>query len=636
MEQDKIRNIAIIAHVDHGKTTLVDAFLKQSKIFRDNQEEMNQEMILDSGELEREKGITIRAKNVSVRYKDYKINIIDTPGHADFGGEVERTLNMAEGCLLLVDAQEGPMPQTKFVLKKALELGLKPMLVINKIDKKFASPKKIMEKANDLFLALATDPDQLEFPVFYAIGRQGKVFKELPEGKLDSEGNLTFDHIEADVTSLLDSIIENIPSPKGDRSEALQMQVNSLEFDTHLGRLLIGKIKRGTVKIGDSVVVLHNDQPDSAKDMGKVKSIKLREGLGYVDVESASAGEIIAITGIESKAIGGTLCIVSKQEPLPTIKISNPSVQIKFEANTSPLMGKEGRFVTAKLLQQRLEREAENNISLKITKGDGGAYFVAGRGELQLSILIETMRREGFEFQVRRPEVIFQEVDGVKSEPLEEVIIDVPSEYQGTVTSSLSERKAELVNMELDTASASGQVRFTYKLLTRNLLGLRNQLLTATKGNLVMNNFLIGYVPYTQQEEIYRKGVLLSSDNGVAMGYSLNTIQERGELFIEPSTQVYEGMIIGINKYDADLEVNPTKERQKSAVRMKHDEITQTALKSIKLLTLEYALLFMNKDEMLEVTPKSLRLRKVYLTKTERDWSKRSNLTDYAKKQMGI
>lgn len=632
MNQQDIRNIAIIAHVDHGKTTLVDAFMKQNHLFRDNQEEMKQEMILDSGELEREKGITIKAKNIAIQYKGYKINIIDTPGHADFGGEVERTLNMADGCILLVDAQEGPMPQTKFVLKKALELGLRPLVVVNKIDKKFANPSKVLDRVNDLFLELATEPEQLEFPVFFAIGRQGKAFNSLPEYQLDTEGNPNYDHISADITPILDAVIEYVPAPTGDREGAFQMQITTLEFDSHMGRFLVGKIRRGTAKVGDSVVIIHSDQEDAKKETGKIKTIRVREGLEYVEVESAGAGEIVSISGIDSTAIGGTLCISTNVEALPTIKISNPSVQIKFEANTSPFMGKEGKFVTAKLLQQRLEKEAETNISLKITKGDGGSYYVAGRGELQLSILIETMRREGYEFQVRRPEVILQEIDGVKSEPIEELIIDVPSEYQGTVTTAVSERKGELQSMDME----GNQVRFTYKILTRNLLGLRSQLLTATKGNLVINNFLLGYVPFSDQPEIYRKGVLIASDGGTAMGYSLNTIQERGELFIGPGTQIYEGMILGLNKFENDLEVNATKERQKSAVRMKHDEITQTSLKAIKPLTLEYALLFLAKDEILEVTPQNLRLRKQYLTKTERDWSKRSNLTDYAKQKMGI
>lgn len=627
-----LRNIAIIAHVDHGKTTLVDAFLKQTNVFRENQEEFKQEMILDSGELEREKGITIRAKNISVKYtaqdgNEYKINIIDTPGHADFGGEVERTLNMAEGCLLLVDAQEGTMPQTKFVLRKALELGLKVIVVINKIDKKFANPKKALEKVSDLFLHLATEDNQLEFPVYYAIGREGKAFEKLPEGDLTVPNST-----QGTIKPLLEGIIKYIPEPNFDTEKPLQMQISSLDFNPHLGRLLVGKVVRGKISTGNSAVVIHSPEVGATKDTGVIKKLYLWEGLTYKEVESAQAGEIVAIAGVDSKAIGGTLCTPSNVEALPIIKISNPSVKIKFEANTSPLVGKEGKFVTAKLLQQRLDKEAENNISLVIDKADGGAYYVAGRGELQLSILIETMRREGYEFQVRKPEVIFTEQDGIKKEPLEELIIDVPEEYQGVVTMLVNERKADLKDMSLE----NKQVVFTYNILTRNLLGLRNQLLTATKGNAVVNNFLLEYVPYTEQEELFRKGVLISSETGTAMGYALNTIQERGELFIEPGAEVYEGMIIGIHKYENDLEVNPCKERHKSGVRIKHDEITQTILKAVKNLTLEYALLFLAKDEILEVTPKNLRLRKQYLTKTERDWSKRENLTDYAKQKMGL
>ncbi|MEO6729434.1 MAG: GTP-binding protein [Candidatus Dojkabacteria bacterium] len=626
-DQSKIRNIAIIAHVDHGKTTLVDAFLKQSHLFRDNQDEMSQEMILDTGDLEKEKGITIKAKNIAVTYNDYKINIVDTPGHADFGGEVERTLNMANGCLLIIDAQEGVMPQTKFVLRKALEMGLRPILVINKIDKAFATPEKALNEASDLFLTLATDEAQLDFPVFYAVGREGKAWKQLPQ----KGANGDYSDVEGDITPLLEAIVEYIPAPIGDVNGDLQMQICTLEYDSYQGRMLIGRVNRGRAKVGDSITIISGDEDSPKKESGKIKNLYVRSGLEFVPVESVIAGDICAILGIESVAIGGTLCISSHVEALPKIKISDPTVRIKFEANTSPLVGKEGKFVTAKQLQQRLDKEAEINISLKITKGDGGAYYVSGRGELQLSILIETLRREGFEFQIRRPEVLLKEVDGKKFEPLEEVVIDVPTEYQGTVTSALAERRGEMQDLKLE----NGQARFTYKILTRNLLGLRNILLTATKGNLVMNNFIIDNVPYTHQDEIYRRGVLVSTDPGVAMGYSLNTIQERGELFTEPGTPVYQGMIIGMNKFDADLDVNPVKERQKSAVRMKHDEITQTTLKSIKALTLEFALVFMRDDELLEVTPKSLRLRKLYLTKNERSWSKRTNLTDIAKKSMG-
>lgn len=623
--QSNIRNIAIIAHVDHGKTTLVDAFLKQTHVFRDNQEQMKQEMILDFNQLEREKGITIKAKSVSVSYQGYKINIIDTPGHADFGGEVERTLNMADGCLLLVDAQEGVMPQTKFVLKKALELKLKPIVVINKIDKPFAEPLRVLSEAQDLFLELAFDDSQLEFPVFYAIGREGKVWREMPDLTKTIE-------YKDGIKPLLEEIISYIPHPAGDINQPFQMQISTLDFDPHLGRLLIGKVNRGTIAQSDSVVVVESDKPNSKKIFGKIKSLSTIVGMHFEKVEQITPGDIVAIAGLDTTAIGATICSPEQIEPLKTIKISQPSVQIKFEPNTSPMVGKEGKFVTAKLLQQRLDREAATNISLRITKLDGGGYNVAGRGELQLSILIEELRREGFEFQVRRPEVILHEENGVKMEPLEELIVDVPSQYQGAVQTALAERRAEMVDMK----TTGTNVRFTYKILTRNLLGLRNKLINDTKGNAVFNNFFLEYVPFTNQPEQYRQGVIISMENGIAMGYSLNSIQERGDLFIEPMTPVYEGMIIGIHKYENDLEVNPCKERHKSGVRMKHDEITQTVLKAVKPLTIDFALLFLAKDEILEVTPKSLRLRKQYLTKTERDWSKRSSLNDFAKKQMGI
>jgi len=622
VNQEKIRNIAIIAHVDHGKTTLVDAFLKQTKVFRENQEEMSQEMILDSGDLEREKGITIKAKNIAVRYKDHKINIIDTPGHADFGGEVERTLNMADGCILLVDAAEGPMPQTKFVLKKALELGLTPIVAVNKIDKPNASPEKALDKVYDLILNLATDTDQLEFPVFYTIGRDGLAFNELPDDISNPSS------LNGDIFPLLDAVIEKVPAPKGEKDLPFQMQITTLHYDSHMGNFLIGKINRGSVKVGDKLVIADGSE-DGGMERGQVKKILVREGLDFIEVQDASVGELIAIGGIDSKRIGATVCDPNKIEPLPTIKISNPSVRIKFEANTSPFLGKEGEFVTARLLQNRLEREIETNISLQIEKADGGGYFVAGRGELQLAILIEELRREGFEFQIRQPEIVYKIEEGKKLEPREELYIEVPNEYQGAVVSELSERKAELVTMEPTDSGES--TKFEYKILTRNLIGLRNELLTETKGNLVINNFLLDYVPFTKQEERYRKGVLISSSAGTAMDYSLNTIQERGELLIEPGTKVYEGMIIGINKYDQDLEVNPTKDRQKTNVRRSTAEITQIQLKSPKELTIDFAITFLNKDEILEVTPENLRLRKAHLTKTERDWAKRDNLTDFAK-----
>lgn len=627
---EKIRNIAIIAHVDHGKTTLVDAFMKQSNLFRENQDEMKQEMILDSNELEREKGITIFAKNISVRYNGYKINIIDTPGHADFGGEVERTLNMADGCILLVDAQEGTKPQTKFVLKKALELGLKPIVVINKIDKKYSNPKHVLEKLNDLFLSLATNTEQLEFPVLYAIGREGKVFDSIPEGDLTVPNATT-----GDLKPLLNKIIEYVPAPQKDIESGFRMQITTLEYDAHLGRYLIGKINRGKLKVNDNLAIVKSiDETNQILATGRAKKLFVREGMEWSEVNDADCGEIVAIAGIDSTAIGATIMInssdVSSLDPMPDIKISPPSVRIKFEASTSPLVGREGKFVTAKLLQQRLDREIETNISLSITKCDDGGYYVAGRGELQLSILIETLRREGYEFQIRKPEVVMQEIDGVLCEPQEELIIEIPSEFTKSAESVVASRRADLMQIEQEGDSSI----YTYRILTRNIIGLRNQLLTATKGNLVFNNYLSGYVLFEKGIELFRKGVLISTENGVAMPYALNEIQYRGELFVEPKDEVYEGMIVGLHKFENDLEVNVTRERHKSGVRINQHAKTYIVLNPVTKVTLDFALVFLASDELLEVTPKNLRLRKIYLKEHERRWAKRDSLTGYAKQMM--
>jgi len=521
-KQDKIRNVAIIAHVDHGKTTLVDAFMKQTHLFRDNQEEMSQTRILDSGELEKEKGITIRAKNIAIKYKDYKINIIDTPGHADFGGEVERTLNMADSCLLLVDAQEGPMPQTKFVLKKALQLGLKPILVVNKIDKKLANCKRTVNKVQDLFLELATDSSQLDFPIFYAISREGKVFTEIPQGDLTVAQS-----IQGDTTPILEEIVNNTPHPKGNENEPFQMQVTTLEYDSHLGRYLVGRINRGTVMVDDPIILLSKEE----KIQGRVKELFTKEGLSWIPIKKASAGEIVAITGIESTAIGATLCHINNQEMLPDIDITPPSVKVKFEANSSPFAGKEGKFVTAKQLEQRLEQEKDLNISLNITKVGGSSYFVAGRGELQLAILVEQLRREGYEFQLSKPEVVLIEKDGITLEPLEELIIDAPSEYLSTITQEVSNRKGEMINIE----NNEDQTRFTYKILTKNLIGLHRILMNSTKGTALINSFISEYVPYERHEPLFRKGVIISGDTGTTLGYALTTIQDRGQLFVGSS-----------------------------------------------------------------------------------------------------
>jgi len=619
INKENIRNIAIIAHVDHGKTTLVDAFMKQTHLFRENEDEMSQTQILDSGDLEKEKGITIKAKNISVRYKGYKINIIDTPGHSDFGGEVERTLNMADSCLLLVDAQEGVMPQTKFVLKKALEIGLKPIVVVNKIDKKLANIKRTLEKVQDLFLTLATDMEQLDFPVFYAIAREGKVFKELPQDLLTAQG---------DISLLLDEIIEYAPAPQGSETEPFQMQITSLEYDAHLGRYLIGKINRGEVKRNDPVILLDKEN----KIQGRVRELFVKEGLQWISIDSAQAGEIVAIAGIDSTAIGATLCALDTPQPLENIHITPPAVKVRFEANTSPLSGKEGKFVTAKQLEQRLEQEKDLNISLQISKVSGSSYSVAGRGELQLAILVEQLRREGYEFQLGKPEVVLIEKDGKQFEPIEELVIDCPTEYLSIVTEEVSGRKGELVNIE----SEGLQTRFTYRILTRNLIGLHRVLMNATKGTAVTNSFVIDYVPYIPQPPLFRKGVIISQDSGTTLGFSLTTIQDRGQLFVGPSEQVYEGMIIGINNHEQDLVVNPCKARHKTNVRMLRSELTLVNLKPTVQLTIEYALSFINEDELIEITPKNIRLRKKLLTETERVWSKRKNLTAYAKQQMGI
>jgi len=620
-DKNNIRNIAIIAHVDHGKTTLVDAFMKQTHMFRDNEEEMSQQRILDVGELEKEKGITINAKNISIKYKDVKINIIDTPGHSDFGGEVERTLNLADSCLLLVDAKEGCMPQTKFVLKRALELGLKPVVVVNKIDRKLANIEKTVSKIQDLFLSLATEEEQLDFPVYYGISTEGKIWKEIPEGDLRVPNS-----IPGDLTPMLDGIIETLPAPKGDITKPFQMQITSIEYNEHLGRYLIGKIANGVIKVNDPIALVSNKK-DFEKKQGRVKELFIKEGLEWKEVQECSTGEIIAITGIDSTDIGATLCSIDNPEPLPEIKISPPSVRVKFSANTSPFAGKEGKFVTAKQLQQRLEQEKNLNIGLTITNHGSNGYQVAGRGELQLAILVEQLRREGYEFQLSKPEVILKKIEGVTHEPLEELNIDAPEEYLSVITKEVSERKGNLIDIE----SEDGQNRFVFNILTKNLIGLHRVLMNATKGTAIVNSYIVDYVPYKKDEELFRKGVIISSETGTALAYSLMSIQERGKLFIEGSTEVYEGMIIGLHSHESDLEVNPCKSRKKTNVRMSHAEVTEIDLKTPLLMTTEIALSFINNDELIEVTPENIRLRKKLLTSTQRVWAKRKNLTEYAK-----
>lgn len=598
-----IRNIAIIAHVDHGKTTLVDFLLKQSHTFRENQEEMQQTTILDSNPLERERGITILAKNTAVVYNDIKINIIDTPGHADFSGEVERTLNMADGALLIIDAQEGPMPQTKFVLKKALELGLKIIVVINKIDKQLADIPHTLERMNDLFLELATEAEQLEFPVIYAIGREGKA------------GHAIEDVTEnATLVPLFETILNTIPAPKVEQG-AFRMLVTSLDYDTHKGKHIIGRILRGKAVKGASVVLL---EEHDKKTQGRIESIAVAKGLEKVNVDEVEAGEIVDITGIGNAKIGDTLTDLSDQTPLPRIHVEEPTIKIAMGANTSPFAGKEGKFTTSRQILERLEKELETNVSLRVDFS-GDKFILSGRGELHLSVLIETLRREGYEFQVGKPEVITKLVDGAVMEPVEDVIIDIPDEFQGAVTQEMGQRRGAMTNMEND---GKGNTRLEYKVPSKNLLGIRSILLTKTKGTSILNTMFDTFQPLTPTLEKLRNGVLISSETGTALTYGLNTVQERGTAFIEAGTKVYEGMIIGLNTRKDDMEINVTKEKKQTNIRASSADIAVILAPPLRM-SLEQYLDFLEDDELLEVTPVNLRPRKKFLSQIERNRSKR-------------
>ena len=598
----KIRNVAIIAHVDHGKTVLVDGLLKQSGTFRDNQAEMNQTAILDSGDLERERGITISAKTTEVNYKGYKINIIDTPGHADFAGEVERTLGMADGVLLIVDAQEGPMPQTKFVLTKALSLGLKPIVVINKIDKRDARIKEVVSEVENLFLDLATTDDQLHFPVYYAIGREGKSFTEVPEDLENTAG---------DLTPIFDAIIEHIPAPRTSLEGSFQMLVSSLAWDSYQGKYAIGRIQRGQIKSGDQVMLISSE--NGAMTKAKIEKIFISKGLGKEETSVASAGEIIQLAGIVDAHIGDTVAASDNPEALPAMTIEPPTLQISIAPNTSPFAGREGEFTTSRQISTRLKKELETNVSLCVIEQDA-TFIVSGRGELHLSILIETLRREGFELEVGRPTVVTKEVDGVELEPIEELAIEVSEEHMGAVSAELGRRRANLIEVVTTTKEVK---RMIYRISTRALIGLRNVLLTATKGTVVLNSLLIGYEPMGVALQKLRNGVLISAVTGTAVTYSLKVVEERGVAFIGPGTAVYEGMIIGLNRRSDDMEINACKEKKLSNVRSSGTDMTTQLIPFIQL-SLEEALDFLEADELLEITPKSLRLRKRCLTSLER------------------
>lgn len=602
MQQDpnKIRNIAIIAHVDHGKTTLVDGLLKQSHTFRDNQAEMNQELIMDSGDQERERGITITAKITAVQHNDFRINIIDTPGHADFSGEVERTLNMADGCILIVDAQEGPMPQTKFVLTKALANGLKPIVVINKIDKMGNRLGEVEDELADLFLELAVHEDQLHYPTYYAIGREGKAWKELP-----SDTNKP-----ADLEPIFEAIISEVPAPSVELKKPFQMLVTALSHDNFKGKYAIGRINRGTIKAGDNVAVCKKDGQILKT---KAELIFMSRGVSKFEVELGIAGDIVQITGLKDVQIGETIASAEHPEALPILEVEAPTLQIYLGPNTSPFKGQEGQFNTSRQISERLQKELEVNIGLRVEEY-GIGFLVSGRGELHLSVLIETMRREGYEFEVGRPQVVTKEEDGKVLEPVEELIIEVPAEHAGAVQMELGTRRAILKEQFTTSQNAT---KLVYELPTRVALGLRNILITATKGTIIFNSLTVGYQPLGSKLQQLRNGALISYEQGTATPYSLENAQARGEIFVGPGEKVYAGQIIGLNNRQEDLEINIVKEKHLTNIRSSSsDGIVQLTPHTI--LSLEQCLDFIENDELLEVTPQHLRLRKRELDSNKR------------------
>lgn len=596
-KREDIRNIAIIAHVDHGKTTLVDGLLKQSGIFRQNQKV--EERVLDSNELERERGITILSKNTAVYYKGIKINIIDTPGHADFGGEVERVLKMVDGVLLLVDAFEGPMPQTRFVLKKALALNLPAIVVINKIDRPDARINQVIDEVLELFIDLGADDSQIEFPVVYASAREGFAKLNLEDPSQDLE-------------PLFKTIIDYVPAPEGDSEAPLQLLITTLDYDDYVGRIAIGRIFRGTTLSGNEYALC---KKDGTVEKVKVSNLFAFNGLKRERISSASIGEIIAITGIEDIDIGETIADIDNPEPVPYVSIDEPTLSMIFSANTSPFAGQEGEYVTSRHLRERLLREARSNVSLRVEETDSPDSFkVSGRGELHLSVLIETMRREGYEFQVSKPTVIIKEINGRKMEPMESVTIDIPETYLGTVMEKMGARHGQLVNMQ---NIGSNSVRLEFNIPTRGLLGYRSEFITDTKGEGILNSVFAGYIPYTGDIPTRNRGSLVAFETGESSTYGLYNAQERGTLFIGPQVKVYEGMIVGENSRPQDLDINVCKKKHVTNLR---SSTAEEALRLIppKEMTLEQCLEFIKEDELLEVTPKSLRMRKAILSRQNR------------------
>jgi len=597
MINENIRNIAIIAHVDHGKTTLVDALLKQSHIFREN--EQVQERVMDSNDLEKERGITILSKNTSVMYKDIKINIVDTPGHADFGGEVERVLKMVDGVLLLVDAFEGPMPQTREVLKKSLALNLKPIVVINKIDRPGANPLKVVDQVLELFIELNATDEQLDFPVVYASAKNG-----IAKMNLDEESD--------NVNCIFETIINNIEPPKCDIDGTMQMLVSNIDYDEYLGRIAVGRVERGTINNGTTVAVCKKDKTEQ----GKIAKLFTYVGLKRTEVENVSAGDIVCLSGISDINIGDTICDVNNPEKIDFVDIDEPTVSMTFSVNNGPFAGKEGQFVTSRHIRDRLFKELERNVSLRVKETDSADSFeVCGRGELHLSVLIETMRREGFELLVSRPKVIIKEIDGVKCEPMERLVVNVPDECIGNVIEKLGRRKAEMLNME---PAEVGHTKVEFKVPARGLIGCRTEFLTDTKGVGTMNSIFDCYEPYKGEIQARTRGVLVAFEQGTSITYGLYNAQERGELFIEPGVDVYEGMIVGINSRNEDISINVCKEKHLTNTRASGSDDALRLVPPIQL-SLEKAIEFIEEDELVEVTPKSLRLRKKILDNKTRE-----------------
>jgi GTP-binding protein len=593
---ENIRNIAIVAHVDHGKTTLVDHMLRQTGAFRQNQQV--EARVLDSNELERERGITILAKNTAIFYQGTKINIVDTPGHTDFGGEVERTLTMVDGILLLVDAAEGPLPGTRFVLKKALDLNLKPIVVINKIDRKDARPYEVLDEVFELFISLGANEEQLDFPTVYSVGRQGKAVRDKDESGTD-------------LRPLLDTIRDEVPHPHGDASGPFQMLITTIEYNDYLGRLGIGRIGRGAIRLGAPMKVVRRD---GSIDEARVTKIYTFDGLKRLEVQEASAGDIIAIAGMEDVDIGETIADPADPSPLSFVSIEEPTISMNFLVNNSPFAGQDGRYVTTRNLGDRLMRELRSNVALRVEPTDSPDVFtVSGRGELHLSILIETMRREGYEFQVSRPEVIFKHLDGVLSEPVEHVVVDVPEEYTGAVIENLGRRKGEMKNMV-----ASGEsMRLEFLTPSRGLIGFRGEFMTQTRGTGILHHTLHGYEPVKGELPARSRGAMVAMEGGEAVPYSMFRLQDRGTFFIQPGTRVYPGMVVGENAREQDMAVNVCKTKQLTNIRAAgSDEAVR--LEPPRLLSLEQAIEWLGEDEYLEVTPKHIRIRKRYLTSEAR------------------